>query len=215
MLFSLLFSDPMLFMVVLIAIVVALTFHEYSHAFTAYTLGDDTAERFGRLTLNPLAHIDPVGFLMLLIAGFGYARPVPYNPGALRHPKADAIKIGIAGPISNILLAVLSALALKLFANMGSDNLLIQFLLFSAIININLAVFNLLPVPPLDGSNILLSLMRGPRFARAREVLVRQGPFLLIALILIDSFGGFGIFSRLFSFFSTIFFKMMGIDAGL
>ena len=215
MLLSLLFSNPLLFAVVLLAIVVALTFHEYSHAFTAYSLGDDTAERFGRLTLNPLAHIDPVGFLMLLIAGFGYAKPVPYDPRALKHPVSDAVKIGVAGPLSNILLAVLSALALKMMSNLGSDNLLIQFLIFSAIININLAIFNLIPVPPLDGSNILLSLMQGPRFANARRTLIRQGPFLLIALILIDTFGGFGIFSRIFSFFGNMFFKLMGIDIGL
>jgi len=212
MLFSLLFSDPLLFMVVLLAIVVALTFHEYSHAFTAYSLGDNTAERFGRLTLNPIAHIDPVGFLMLLIAGFGYAKPVPYDPRSLKHPVADAVKIGVAGPISNILLATLSAIALKMTSDLGSDNLLIQFLIFSVIININLAIFNLIPVPPLDGSNILLSLMQGPRFTNARHTLVRQGPFLLLALILLDTFSGIGIFSRIFSFFTNIFFKLMGID---
>ncbi|MFA5130218.1 MAG: site-2 protease family protein [Patescibacteria group bacterium] len=212
MLLSLLFSQPLLFVAVLLAIIVALTFHEYSHAFTAKMLGDDTAERFGRLTLNPLKHIDPVGFLMLLVAGFGYARPVPYDPRALKNPRSGAVQIGIAGPISNIIMAVIAALVLKMVSDLGSDNLLIQFLIFSAIININLAVFNLLPIPPLDGSNILLSLLRGPRFVRTRNMILQRGPLILLALILIDTFGGFGIFSSIFSFFSNGFFHIMGID---
>lgn len=213
MLLQLLFSEPLLFAVVLLAIVVALTIHEYSHAMTAYVLGDATAERQGRLSLNPLVHLDPIGFLMMLVAGFGYARPVPYNPNNLRNRRRDPVLVGLAGPLSNFVLAGIGAYAALFFQQtLGSANLLVQFLVFLAYINVNLAVFNLLPIPPLDGSSVLLASLHAPKWARARAVLVQQGPMILIAIIIMDSVSGIGFFSRMFTFFGNIFFALIGVS---
>lgn len=213
MLLQLLFSDPMLFAAVLLAIIVALTVHEYSHAVTAYALGDPTAERMGRLSLNPLTHLDPVGFIMMLIVGFGYAKPVPYNPHNLRNLRRDPVLVGLAGPFSNLLLATIGAYAALFFERtLGNSNLLVQFLVFLAYINVNLAVFNLLPIPPLDGSSVLLAWLHGPKWAHARAVLMQQGPMILIAAIIIDSVSGLGFFSRIFTFFGNAFFALIGIS---
>ncbi len=213
MLLQLLFSEPMLFAVVLLAIIVALTIHEYAHAMTAYVLGDPTAERQGRLSLNPLVHLDPVGFLMMLIAGFGYARPVPYNPNNLRNHRRDPVLVGLAGPASNIILAGLGAYAALFFAGtLGGSNLLVQFLVFLSYINVSLAIFNLLPIPPLDGSIVLLSLLHAPKWARVRAMLVQQGPLILIMAIIVDSVSGIGFFSHIFSFFGSTFFSLIGVS---
>jgi Zn-dependent protease len=212
MLLSLLFTEPMLFAAIILAIVVALTFHEFAHAAVASWLGDKTAERMGRMTLNPLVHLDPVGFLMLLMAGFGYARPVPYNPMFLQNKRRDPVLIGIAGPISNVIMATVFALLLKYLAvYLGPNNMLLQFLFFATLININLAIFNILPVPPLDGSKILLAILHDAKWAKVRHVIVTQGPFILIMLILADAFGGIGIFSRLFTLFGNAFFGLFNI----
>lgn len=213
MLLSLLFSQPLLFAALVFGILIALTVHEYSHAAAAAALGDPTAERQGRLTLNPLAHLDPVGFLMLLVAGFGYARPVPYNPAYLRNRNSGSVLIGLAGPASNILLAIVSAFVLKAaYPALGEHNLLVQFLLFTAIINVNLAIFNLLPIPPLDGSKILLAVLSAPRHARLRFMLETQGPFILILLILADAVLGIGFFSALFQSLGRGFFRLLGVE---
>lgn len=213
MLLSLAFSQPLLFVALILGIVIALSFHEFSHAFVASKLGDPTAERMGRLTLNPLAHLDPVGFMMLLVAGFGYARPVPYNPAYLRNRSRDAVLIGIAGPVSNVILATAFAYALRFFLpSLGFSNLLVQFLFFTAFININLAIFNMIPVPPLDGSKMLLAVLAKPKYARVRYTLETQGPFLLLTLILLDAIGGIGIFAGLFQFFGSAFFRLMGLS---
>jgi Zn-dependent protease len=213
MLFSLLFSDPMLFVVILIAIVTALSFHEFSHALVANWLGDPTAERMGRLTLNPLAHPDPVGFLMFLMAGFVYAKPVPYDPRYLRNPRSGSVLIGLAGPISNILFAIVFALVLKgAEPALGSTNLLVGFCYFGAIINVNLAVFNLIPVPPLDGSKFLLVALAAPKWRNLRMAIEQRGPFILLILILLDTFGGIGIFSRIFETVGGLFFRLFGLS---
>lgn len=212
MLLGLLFDQPLLFVAALLAIVVALTVHEYAHAAVANTLGDRTAEYMGRLTLNPLAHIDIVGFMMLLVAGFGYAKPVPYDPRRLSNPKRDAILISLAGPGSNIIMAILFAFALRyLSGSLGGANLLMNFLYISAMLNVNLALFNLIPVPPLDGSRLLLTLLHDPKWNRLRLVLQTQGPMILLMLIIVDSIGGFGIFSALFGTVNSFFFSLFGI----
>lgn len=212
MLLGTLFTQPLLFIAILLAIIIALTFHEYAHAIVARLLGDRTAEQMGRLTLNPIAHLDPLGFAMLLLAGFGYAKPVPYNPFVLKHKRRDPVLIGLAGPASNILMATAFAIVLKIVGpQLGTGNLLVQFLYIAAFININLAIFNLLPIPPLDGSKMMLSILHGQKWASVRDWLTRQGPFALLILIIVDSFGGFGLFGRLFGFFGSAFFALLGI----
>ncbi len=221
MLFSLLrdpslTSNPLLliltFLAILIAVLTALSFHEFSHALVANWLGDPTAERMGRLTLNPLAHLDPVGFIMLLVAGFGYAKPVPYDPRYLRSPRSGSVLIGIAGPISNILFASVFALVLKLIGpSLGINNLLTMFCSFGAMINVNLAIFNLIPIPPLDGSKLLNAILADSKWLHLRMTIEKQGPFLLLILIMLDIFGGIGIFSRIFETADVTFFHFFGL----
>lgn len=140
------------------AILIAITFHEYAHGKTAALLGDPTPGRYGRLTLNPLAHLDPIGTLMLLVARFGWAKPVPVNPFYFTgNRRRGMLLVGLAGPAMNLVLAYLAAFGFKLAYN-GSP-LLQDFFRELLFVNLALAVFNLLPIPPLDGSKILQNLL--------------------------------------------------------
>lgn len=145
------------------AVLIALTFHECAHGWMSYKLGDPTAKNLGRLTLNPIKHIDPIGFLMMIVVGFGYAKPVPINSRYYSKPKRDMALTAAAGPVMNIILAILSVLIFNLFAMAAPDKyeetpvvLLCAMLFFviTAQLNLFLALFNLIPVPPLDGSRI-------------------------------------------------------------
>lgn len=138
-------------------LLVAIVFHELAHGLTAYALGDDTAKREGRLTLNPLKHIDPIGFLAMLIFKFGWAKPVPINPLNFKKRKRDTLLVSLAGPISNFFLAILVVIILK--SNIVRNYLLTQILVITLWYNIMLGIFNLLPFPPLDGSKIVASLL--------------------------------------------------------
>ena len=139
--------------------------HELSHAFAAYKLGDDTAKRDGRLTFNPLKHIDPIGMIMILLFGFGYAKPVPVNFGRLHNPKRDGALVALAGPASNLLMSFIFAFGyaglqkLAMVTSINAIQVISVFFLYAAYINIALAVFNLLPIPPLDGSKILAGIL--------------------------------------------------------
>lgn len=147
-----------LFLARLFVVFCTLPVHEYAHAFVADKLGDKTARLSGRLTLNPMAHIDILGAIMILFVGFGYAKPVPVNPRNFKNPKKGMAFTALAGPFSNILMAVVFMLlsnVLSLFGSSLFDQAFYVFFSFAASINIGLAVFNLIPIPPLDGSRVL------------------------------------------------------------
>ena len=154
-LISLLQVNPTLFAIVVVSLVFALCVHEFSHGIIAYHCGDDTAYRKGRLTLNPINHLDPIGSLMILLIGVGYAKPVPVNPYNLKNPRMDMIKVAAAGPISNFILSFVGTIFLTLFLKMGlmTDNVTVFFFYFIRI-NIYLGLFNLIPIHPLDGWQI-------------------------------------------------------------
>ena len=195
-----LIGQPFVLFATALAFLVALTVHEFSHALVATLLGDDTAKRLGRLTLNPAAHLDPWGTLMLIFVGFGWGKPVPYNPYNLRWPKWGPVAVGLAGPVSNLLLGtVMLIIALIVGPWLGPNNLFVIFLVTCVQINVVLMLFNLIPLPPLDGSNVLLALLAGPRYAAIRRFIVTTGPFILIGLVVLDTFGNFGFFEVLFN----------------
>ena len=171
----------------------AIIFHEFFHGRIAYALGDDTAKLSGRVTLNPIPHIDPFGTIILpimsfLMGGFiiGWAKPVPYNPYNLKNPRSDSAKIGAAGPIGNFLLAGICSFLLWIILSLNifpynARTFAAHILVFSIFANILLAVFNLLPVPPLDGSKILAALLP----ERGVELLERIQPFSFMIIIVL------------------------------
>ncbi|HPU86406.1 MAG TPA: site-2 protease family protein [Candidatus Latescibacteria bacterium] len=152
---------PYLLLVVLPVGIMAVTIHEVSHGYVAWKLGDPTAHYAGRLTLNPIAHIDPIGALMLVLVGFGWAKPVPVNPGYFKNPRRGMMWVALAGPVSNILFAVVFALVLKAVFAFSSEYTaaLFPLLRFGIVINVVLAAFNMVPVPPLDGSRVLANFL--------------------------------------------------------
>lgn len=146
-----------IYIFIAIASLISLTLHELSHAYVAHLLGDDTAKNSGRLTLNPLAHIDIVGLLCLIVFRIGWAKPVPVNPYNFRNRKSSMLLVSLAGPLTNLILAILAA---RIFAFTASTSYYLSlFILLFVRINIGLAVFNILPFPPLDGSKIIASLL--------------------------------------------------------
>jgi len=169
-------------------ILIGLTVHECCHALCAWKLGDSTARDQGRITLNPLKHIDIIGFLFIMIAGFGWAKPVQFNPGRLSHPRRDKALIAASGPLSNLVIGTLLVLILKaLFLNLTRVNAATQPLLFliyyAASINYGLFVFNLLPIPPLDGSHIVFSGLNLSHETERRIMRIGM-PVLFIILII-------------------------------
>jgi Zn-dependent protease len=169
------------------ALLLALAFHEFSHAWVATRLGDTTPEADGRLTMNPIAHLDPIGALMLVFVGFGWAKPVQVHGQNFKNPLRDMAVVAAAGPVSNVLLAVALALVLKGMLAYGVVDGPVFGALFAMVrvgffMNIGLAIFNLLPIPPLDGSRILVWLLpRGPAEAVAR--LEPYAPLILIGVL--------------------------------
>ena len=172
----------------------ALSFHEFAHAWMASKCGDNTAARMGRLTLNPMAHLDVMGALMILFVGFGWAKPVPVDSRNLRDPRKDMMKVAAAGPLSNLLLAMLAGMAWRL---LGGINFLLDtnfpvLIFYFTQINIALAVFNLIPVSPLDGSQIFSGYLMKTNPELALKI-QSYGPQVLFGLILFGYVTGFSI----------------------
>jgi Zn-dependent protease len=212
MLITQLFNDPIGFFASAIALIIGITVHEFSHALVASRLGDDTPQRQGRVTLNPLKHLDPLGTLFLIFAGFGWGRPVQFNPLNLKNPRMGSLLVGLAGPAANLLMVVIFGLILRMLA-LGElitpESGLFVFLSALLLMNLVLLVFNLIPIPPLDGSKAVLALL--PRSAENFALwFQRTGPFLLLLLIILDTFLpvsilGF-VFQRLITFTVNLVF---------
>ena len=189
----------LLFALVTVALIVSLTFHEYAHAAVAKLSGDSTAELAGRLTLNPLAHIDPMGLLMVVLVGFGYAKPVPVDPRYLRSPRAD-LWIAAAGPVMNLLLAAVVWNGFLVLRGAGVGFVFLPgpqtFVLLLVRINLLLMLFNLIPLGPLDGHWILPHLLPAAGARWYRYYNARFGSYALFGLILL-SFAGVPVFRTL------------------
>ena len=165
-------------------LLIAMVVHEYAHAQVAVWLGDFTPRLMGRLTLNPKAHIDPIGMLMLFLVHFGWAKPVMINPRNFKNPKRDDILVSLAGPAANFITAFLALLALLLYSRMGGDMTAGVYLVFQMIIeyNIGFGIFNLIPLPPLDGSHVLMQLL--PRDMAYKLAGIERYSFLILIVLL-------------------------------
>ena len=206
--------EPIFLVVSFVAFFLALTVHEFCHALTAYSLGDKTAQYQGRLTLNPIAHIDLFGTillpLILILSGsgivFGWAKPVPVNYFALRNQRWGPALVSVAGPAANLLFGVFSLICLILvlkFTDLAAENLLVVFLQFLAMINFVLMVFNLIPIPPLDGSKILYAIL--PESMNNFKLILEQYGLILLIILLFAGVGFiFTISGAIFQFFWLI-----------
>ena len=191
-------TDALLIRAIIIVVMLGVAFpiHEFAHALAAYRLGDSTARFMGRLTLDPRAHFDPQGGLLLVISvlagiGFGWAKPTPYNPFNLRGGRWGEAIVSIAGPISNFVLAVAAAFPVRYIHLAGMDVPLLEgILLFFIRINLVLMVFNLLPIPPLDGSKLLYAFLDPQTERQVRPVLEQYGILVLFGLIFLPFIGG-------------------------
>jgi Zn-dependent protease len=212
----------------IIAILVALSVHECAHGYVAGKLGDPTAWNAGRVTLNPIAHLDPLGALLFLIVGFGWGKPVPVNPMYFSHPKRDTAIVSLAGPVSNLLLAALSFIVLMLILPQHlsstwdaltpvSGPVWLQFLtsLFGGLlfINLGLMAFNLIPIAPLDGSKVLQAFIP-LRQEEAYERFMRVGPYILLGILLAENLLHVPLLTGWFSFVMDGVLRIFGVLFG-
>jgi len=174
------------FLFVVPVFLVSLSVHEYAHAWVAYRCGDDTAKRMGRLTLNPLAHMSLAGTVILpLVAHFGWAKPVPINYRVLT--RQELFKVAVAGPAANLLLAAILALAFRVFG-LESFPVIGNYVLLAILFNLMLAVFNLLPIPPLDGSRMVHARLKSREAIEAYNNFARYGVFILVGFLVLGGF---------------------------
>ena len=203
MLILTLLDNPLAFLAYIIAITIAFTVHEFAHAFAADQLGDDTAKLMGRMTLNPLVHLDPLGTIFLLAFGFGWGKPVPINPNQLKN-RTDEIIVSLAGIFANLILAALFYLPIR-FNLVDTNSLITLILHFIVLINLYLAAFNILPIPPLDGSHVI-DVFLPPM---TRIMFASVGTYLIIFILIFSSFGGGAsilstVMNPIVSFFSLV-----------
>lgn len=196
----------------LAAVLLCLTVHESCHGLAAYALGDPTARREHRLSLNPLRHIDWFGLLMMFVAGFGWAKPVPVNPNYFKKPKQGMALTALAGPASNFLLALLMLLAARIFCDVAAyseaNQRILDFLLMVALLSIGLGLFNLLPIPPLDGSKVLFAVLPDGAYNQLMRY-ERYGMLLLFALVFFDV--GSSAFSAAIEWVFELFCRIVGL----
>jgi Zn-dependent protease len=172
----------------------AITIHEYAHGRAALALGDPTAKTMGRLSFNPLIHIDILGAICLFLFNFGWAKPVPVDVRYFKSMRRDVIIMALAGPAANLTAALIAGLLIRFF--MLPLDIYLQALLWLILLNIGLGLFNLIPLPPLAGSHVLENILP-PRAARKYQDFARYGPFVLIAVVLLDNFAHTGIIGRI------------------
>lgn len=216
----------------LVSMILGLAFHEFCHGFVANGLGDSTPRRYGRLTLNPLAHLDPIGSALILFVGFGWAKPVPVNPYNTPNPQRSMVLIAAAGPVSNLAVAGLAGIPIKLgvvpffhpFVNPGDaaywariwsdspENLIGLFLGTIVLLNVILAVFNFVPIPPLDGFRVVAGLLP-PDLSRQFAQLERWGPGILLLLFMMPFVSG-GTFNPLFDVMGPVIQVLLRLFAG-
>ena len=179
-------NNPLFFISTLAIFLISLSVHEFAHAWVAYRFGDQTAKSMGRLTLNPIAHIDLFGTIILpLLVGFGWAKPVPVDFRVLN--RRQVFLVAAAGPLSNILLAVILAIAFHILP-LQAVPVLQNFILLAILFNLVLAIFNLIPIPPLDGSRIVYASMKSPKAINAYRYFSRFGLFILIGFLVLGGF---------------------------
>ena len=186
------FTSPSYWMMLLYsipAVLLALSIHEYSHAFAAYKCGDPTARNPGRMTLDPVKHLDPIGLICLLLFRFGWAKPVPVNSRNFKHPKKDNIIVSLSGIIANFILSFIAAAVLFIAIGLGVTNgIFIHIMVPIITLNITLGIFNLIPIPPLDGFQFLSSFLTRKASA-VINVLYRYG-FIILLILIISGFTG-------------------------
>jgi Zn-dependent protease len=196
MIFSLLFDSPVVFVLFILVILITLSVHECAHALVAYYFGDKTAYHLGRVTLNPLSHIDSMGAITFLLLGFGWGKPVPINPLNFKNMKQGSLLTALAGPASNLIVALCTVglyhVSTEIF-HLPMNNLLVLFLQLLFFMNISLMIFNLIPVPPLDGSQILLAFIPDSR-PDIRVAILTYGSQFLLVLVLINLLPGVSVF---------------------
>ena len=211
--------------VAVVALLITLTTHEYCHALVAYMMGDESAKRAGRLTLNPLVHIDPIGTIVVPLLGMmsglpliGWAKPVPYNPYNLRNFKWGPTIVALAGPVSNFVFALLYLGLLKIcievfgLSVVPSPNLLVLFLTLLVVVNVVLGCFNFIPVPPLDGSKLINAIFDAPKYRDMRVFLETRGPMILFIIVMLDFASPYSFLGIMFNAAIRFFFSLAGLE---
>ena len=206
-LINLFFHNPILFVILTAMLLYSIIAHEVAHGFTALFFGDDTAKRYGRLTLNPVSHIDIIGAVMLFVVGFGWAKPVPVNYNALRNTRFGLIAVALAGCLANLAIATAAALLLRSSA-INSHPALSQILSLVVRINIILGSFNLIPIPPLDGSKVLMWFL--PENAQMSLARIEPYGFFILAFFLFT-----GLLNPVIVFMETVVYGMINWLVGL